>query len=117
VQEIIAMPREGLGDIEQFVLVALVRLGGESYGVPILEEIAGRTGRAVSRPAVYIALRRLQAKGLLTSRLGEATAERGGRAKRYFRITRAGARHLQQWRHAAERMWADVEPLVRKAAR
>ncbi len=52
------MPREGMGEIEHFVLVALLRLGGESYGVPILEEIAARTERAVSRPAVYIALRR-----------------------------------------------------------
>jgi DNA-binding PadR family transcriptional regulator len=110
------MPREGLGDIEHFVLVALLRLGGESYGVPIMEEIAGRTGRDVSRPAVYIALRRLEAKGLLESRLGEATPERGGRAKRYFHVTRAGARQLEQTRIAFKRMWADVEHLARKAA-
>lgn len=111
------MPRDGLGDIEHFVLVALLRLGGESYGVPILEEIADRTGRAVSRPAVYIALRRLEAKGLLTSRLGEATAERGGRARRHFKITRAGARQLEEARTAFVRMWTDVEHLARKAAK
>jgi DNA-binding PadR family transcriptional regulator len=111
------MPRDGLGDIEHFVLVALLRLGGESYGVPILEEIAERTGRAVSRPAVYIALRRLEAKGLLTSRLGEATAERGGRARRHVQITRAGARQLEEARPAFGRMWADVEHLARKAAK
>jgi DNA-binding PadR family transcriptional regulator len=111
------MPREGLGDIEHFVLVALLRLGGESYGVPILEEIAARTGRGVSRPAVYIALRRLEAKGLLKSRLGEATAERGGRAKRYFRITRAGARQLEEARTAFVNMWADAEHLARKASK
>lgn len=111
------MPREGLGDIEHFVLVALLRLGGESYGVPILEEIAARTGRGVSRPAVYIALRRLEAKGLLKSRLGEATAERGGRAKRYFRITRAGARQLEEARAAFVSMWADAEHLARKASK
>jgi len=111
------MPREGLGDIEHFVLVALLRLGGEAYGVPILEEITARTGRAVARPAVYIALRRLESKGFLRSRLGEATAERGGRARRYFRITRAGARQLEETRVAFSRMWADAEHLARKAAR
>ena len=111
------MPREGLGDIEHFVLVALLRLGGEAYGVPIMEEIAARTGRAVSRPAVYIALRLLESKGLLRSRLGEATAERGGRARRYFRITRAGARQLEDARVAFTRMWAEAEHLARKAAR
>jgi PadR family transcriptional regulator PadR len=111
------MPRDALGDVEHFVLVALLRLGGESYGVPILEEIAARTGRQVSRPAIYIALRRLEAKRFVASRLGEATAERGGRAKRYFRLTRAGARQLDQSRTAFVRMWADVEHLVKKAAR
>jgi DNA-binding PadR family transcriptional regulator len=111
------MPRELLGDVEHFVLVALLHLGGESYGVPILEEIAERTGREVSRPAVYVALRRLEAKGLLSSRIGEATAERGGRAKRYFKLTKAGARQLKQSRDAFVRMWADADPLVRKAAR
>jgi DNA-binding PadR family transcriptional regulator len=111
------MPREGLGDIEHFVLVALLRLGGESYGVPIMEEIAERTDRAVSRPAIYIALRRLEAKKLVASRLGEATAERGGRAKRFFKLTRAGARQLEQTRQAFSRMWADVEHLARKAAK
>lgn len=104
-------------DLEHFVLVALLRLGGESYGVPILDEIAARTGREVSRPAVYIALRRLEAKGWVVSRLGEATAERGGRAKRYFKLTKAGAAELEQARRAFVRMWADVEHLARKAAK
>lgn len=111
------MPREGMGDIEHFVLVALLRLGGESYGVPILEEIAARTERAVSRPAIYIALRRLEAKGFVASRLGESTAERGGRAKRYFKLTKAGATQLEHTRQAFVRMWADVEHLARKASR
>jgi PadR family transcriptional regulator, regulatory protein PadR len=111
------MPRENLGDVEHFVLVALLHLGGESYGVPIMDEIATRTGRAVSRPAVYIAPRRLESKGLLNSRVGEATAERGGRAKRYFKLTKAGARQLKQSREAFVRMWEDAEHLVHKAAR
>ena len=111
------MPRDALGDDEHFVLVALVRLGGESYGVPILDEIASRTGRPVSRPAIYIALRRLEAKRFVASRLGEATPERGGRAKRYFRLTKAGARQLEQSREAFVRMWDNVDHLVRKAAK
>ena len=105
------MRRGSLGDVEHFVLVALLRLG-ESYGVPILDELAERTGREVSRPAVYIALRRLEAKGLLESRLGDATAERGGRAKRYFTLTRAGLRQLQQSREAYRRIWAGAEHLL-----
>ena len=111
------MARDALGDVEHFVLVALLRLGGESYGVPILEEIAARTSRTVSRPSIYIALRRLEAKGLVRSRLGEATAERGGRAKRYFKITRAGARQLEEARVAFTRMWRDVEHLARRSAK
>lgn len=103
------MGREALGDLEHLVLLALVRLGDESYGVPILDEIAARTGRTISRPAVYIALRRLEAKGLLRSRLGDATAERGGRAKRYFRITPAGIRQLQASRAALVSMWQRIE--------
>jgi len=111
------MPREALGDIEHFVLVALLRLGGESYGVPILDEISARTGREVARSAVYIALRRLEEKRLVTSRMGEPTAARGGRPKRFFSLTKAGARQLLAARRAYERMWADVGRLAELAAR
>jgi DNA-binding PadR family transcriptional regulator len=107
-----SMMRGSLGDVEHFVLVALLRLGGESYGVPILGEIADRTGREVSRPAVYVALRRLEEKGFLQSRLGDATAERGGRAKRYFKLTRAGVLQLQQSRDAFRRIWAGADHLL-----
>ncbi len=111
------MARESLGDVEHFVLVALLRQGGESYGVPIMKEIAARTGREVARAAIYIALKRLEAKGFVDSRTGEATAERGGRSKRMFKITKTGTRQLRESRDAFVRMWADVEPLVHKAAR
>lgn len=111
------MTRVALGEVEHFVLVAILRLGGESYGVPILNEITERVGTRVSKPAVYVALRRLEAKGLLRSRLGDATPERGGRAKRLFALTRTGVRQLRESRAAFERMWTDVEPLVHKAAR
>ena len=109
------MSRESLGDVEHLVLLALLRLGEHAYGVPILEEIAARTGRRVSRPAVYIALRRLEAKGLVRSRMGEATPERGGRAKRYFTLTAAGHRQLDVSRTALLSMWANVAHRIRKA--
>ena len=106
------MTREVLGEIEHLVLLGLLRLGGESYGVPIINEIGIRTGRQVSRAGVYIALKRLQAKGLVSSRIGEKTAERGGRARRYFTLTRAGIISLRQCREALVQMWQDYEPLL-----
>ena len=109
------MSRESLGDVEHLVLLALLRLGERSYGVPILEEITARTGRAVSRPAIYIALRRLEGKGLVRSRLGDATPERGGRAKRYFTLTPQGHRQLHASRTALLSMWANVAHRIRKA--
>lgn len=111
------MTRTALGDVEHFVLIALFRLGGESYAVPIMREIRERTGRDVAKAAVYIALRRMEAKGLLRSRMGDATAERGGRAKRLFRMTPAGARQLRDAREAFVQMWADAGHLAIKAPR
>lgn len=111
------MARESLGEVEHLILVALLHLDSESYGVPIMKDIAARTGRDVARPAVYIALKRLEAKRFVTSRVGEPTAERGGRSKRLFRLTKAGARQLRDAREAFVRMWADAEHLVHKAAR
>jgi DNA-binding PadR family transcriptional regulator len=111
------MARESLGDVEHLILVALLHLDQESYGVPIMKEIAARTGREVARPAVYIALKRLETKGLVISHVGDATAERGGRSKRIFRLTKAGARQLRDARDAFVRMWADADQLIHKAAR
>ena len=86
-----------LGDFEQLVLLALVRLGDEAYGVAIHREIVERGGRDVTVAAVYKTLERLEDKGLAASSLGESTAERGGRRKKFFRIQPAGGRAL---RHA-----------------
>jgi DNA-binding PadR family transcriptional regulator len=99
------MAHETLGHLEQLVLLAILRLGNRSYGVPILEEIRTRTGREYLRPSVYIALRRLEAKGLVKSRLGDPTPERGGRAKRFFALTAPGHRQLEQSRADLRRMW------------
>jgi DNA-binding PadR family transcriptional regulator len=86
-----------LGDFEQLVLLALVRLGDRAYGMTIHNEIVARAGRDVTVAAVYKTLERLEDKGFAASSLGEPTAERGGRRKKYFRIQPAGRRAL---RHA-----------------
>lgn len=103
------MPRVFLGEVEQFVLLALLRLGEPQYGVPVLEEIAARTGHRPARAAIYIALQRLEAKGLVRSWLGEPTAERGGRARRYYELRPAGLAALRDARRAQLNMWANVE--------
>jgi DNA-binding PadR family transcriptional regulator len=82
-----------------------------------MDEIRQRTGRDVAKAAVYIALRRLEEKRLLVSRLGEATPERGGRAKRYFKLTRMGTKQLRDAREAFVQMWAGVEDLVARPGR
>jgi DNA-binding PadR family transcriptional regulator len=86
-----------LGDFEQLILLALVRLGEGAYGVAIHKELLTRAGRDVTVAAVYKTLERLEDKGFAASSLGEPTAERGGRRKKFFRIQPAGRRAL---RHA-----------------
>jgi PadR family transcriptional regulator, regulatory protein PadR len=92
-----------LGRFEELVLLALVRLR-ETYGVPIRREIAERTGREVSFGAVYTTLERLERKGYVASRIGDPTPERGGRAKRYFRIEAPGITALNRSQQAVARM-------------
>jgi DNA-binding PadR family transcriptional regulator len=82
--------RDYLGEFEHIVVMALMRLGDRAYGVTVRHEIAARIGRDVSVGAIYATLDRLEAKGYVTSRLGEPTAERGGRSKRFFRVTTKG---------------------------
>ena len=83
-----------LGEFETLVLVALLRLGDEAYGVRVRQEIEKQSSRAVSIGAVYATLGRLETKRYISSRIGEPTAARGGRAKRFFRITKGGSRAL-----------------------
>jgi DNA-binding PadR family transcriptional regulator len=98
-----------LGELEQIVLLAVMRLGDAAYAVPILEEIQSQAGRRVARGALYTALDRLEAKGCLRSKLGEPLAERGGRARRYFTITPAAVRSLKESRLALLRLWRGIE--------
>lgn len=91
------MAPRALGEFEQLILFALVALPAEEcYGVPIRELIERRTGRSFSAGAVYTALDRLAARGLVSSELGEPTAERGGRRKRMYRLETPGARELSR---------------------
>lgn len=104
--------RESLGEFEELVLLAVLRVGDEAYGVPILEEIRRRTGRDVLRPAVYVTLRRLERKGLLGCRTGDATTERGGRARKFYRVERAGLDALRESRAALLSMWDGLETVL-----
>lgn len=106
------MPRAAVGDLEHQVLLAVLRLKGEAYSVSVVLEIEERTGREVAQSAVFIALRRLEAKGLLRSRLQD---ERDGQARvrRYFDLTPSGLEMLREMRRALRSMWhglaADLE--------
>lgn len=102
---------EFLGEFEQLVLLAVLRLRKEAYGVPIRQEIEDCTGRSAAIGAVYATLDRLEEKGLVSSHLGEATAERGGRAKRFFRVTPGGATALRLSQRAVRQMMKGLKAL------
>jgi PadR family transcriptional regulator PadR len=88
--------REYLGQLELMVLLAVMRPSREAYGVLISRDIAEKSGREVALASVYAALERLEKKGLVTSSLGEPTAERGGKARTYFKPTVAGIREARE---------------------
>ena len=88
------------GEFEQVVLLAILRLGDEAYGVSIRAEIMARTGRKITPGALYTTLDRLEEKGCLASRMGEPTAERGGRAKRYYVVTAVGVESVTKAQRA-----------------
>jgi len=104
--------REHLGEFEQIVLLAILRLGEEAYGVPIRQDIERRTGRALTVGALYRTLERLEEKGYVASAFSDPTPERGGRSKRYFRIKPQGLRALRTSREALTAMWEGLERLV-----
>jgi len=84
----------GLGEFEQLLLFAVLRLGERAYGVGIRREIAGQTGKDVSAGAVYTGLDRLQSRGYVSSREAESAPSRGGRKRKYYRLEPQGARAL-----------------------
>jgi PadR family transcriptional regulator PadR len=103
--------REQLGSFELMVILVLIRLGDNAYGVPICEELEKRTGRDVAVGSVYAALERLQDKGFVTSELGEPTAERGGRAKRYFHVTARGLKEVRETQRSLVKLWNGLPEL------
>ena len=101
-----------LKDFELMVLLAVMRLDeDDAYGVPIGSEIEDATGRSVALASVYAALERLEDRGWIASRIGEATALRGGRAKRHFRVTAKGVRRVREAKGALVKMWSDIREL------
>lgn len=100
---------DSLGEFEQIILLALMRLGPAAYGMAVRREIEERTGRRVSIGAVYATLERLENKGYVSSSAGEPTAERGGRAKRFFRIESSGERALRDSQDAIRKMMAGLK--------
>ena len=100
-----------IGDFELMVMLVLLRLGEGAYGVPISREIEQQCGRDVALGSVYATLERLEEKGLVSSALGEPTPERGGRAKRYFSLTKKGLRAVRETRRALIRLWRGLPEL------
>ena len=104
------MARSGsLNQVEQLVLLALARLDDEGYGVTIRREIRDRAGKSVSTTAVYSALERLERQGFVQPWMSEPLPERGGRARKHYHLTPAGAEVLELERAAIERMWEGLE--------
>ena len=95
---------DGLGEFEQLVLLALLRLGDDAYGVTVHAEIERRSGRAVTLGAVYKTLSRLEAKRLVGAYTGHPTPERGGRRKRHYRVQPAGRQALARSMATLRRM-------------
>ena len=100
---------DALGEFEQLVMLAVLRVGDQAYGVPIHEELSSRARRRVSLAAVYKTLERLEAKGYVSSRVGEPTAERGGRRRKYFSVDAAGRAALRESLAVLRRMTAGIE--------
>lgn len=106
------MSRESIGEFEELILLAILRLGDDAYGVPILEEIQGHARRSVLRPAVYVALGRLEEKGLVTSRAGDPSVVRRGRPRKYFDVSAEGLSQLRESRATRLSMWDGLQAIL-----
>ena len=109
--------RSQLGDLEELVLLAVLRLGEKAYGAAIREELKQHADRAASVSTIYVTLMRLEEKGHVRSWMGEPTGERGGKAKRYFQLRPEGVNALESTRTIRERMWDGVATEVEPHAR
>ncbi len=106
-----------LGEFEQLVLLAVLKAGDSAYGTRVLEEVRTAGVRRASRGAVYVTLGRLEEKGLLRARPAEAGGERGGRPRRYLRVTSEGLRALRSSRATLLRLWTGLESVLGEAER
>ena len=102
---------ETLGGFEHQVLLAMLRLGGETYSVPIVRELEGMVGRTAAPAAVYVTLRRLERRHLLTSHMAPPAEGEGGRPRRVFRIESKGIETLRAVREDLTRLWSGIEAL------
>ena len=93
------------------ILLALMRLGDDAYGVPIARELEATVGRPVALASVYATLERLVERGLVESELGEPTPERGGRAKKYFKLTGKGLREVRSAKQSLVKLWKGLPQL------
>jgi PadR family transcriptional regulator PadR len=109
------MSREGLGNFELMVLLTVLRVGEDAYGVPIARVLEETGGHEVFLGSVYAALERLEAKGLVASSLGQPTAERGGRAKKYFKVTAKGLREARETQRTLMKLWRGLPEVQRGA--
>lgn len=109
------MGKETLGELEHMVMLAVMRLGGEAYSVPVTLELEERAGREVAQAAVFIVLRRLESKGLLTSRMDDHAVPETGRVRRYFKVTALGLARLRESRRALLNLWEDVDTVLDEA--
>lgn len=105
-----------LGTFELTVMLVLIRLGENAYGLPIAQEIELKSGHGVSLGSIYATLDRLEAKGLVSSELGEPTPERGGRAKKYFSVTAKGLREVRETQRMLKQLWQGLRQLEGRRA-
>src|SRR3989337_421847 len=104
------MKRTSLGELEEIVLLVTASLQEDAYGVTITQEIEKQTGRSMGFNTVHTTLQRLEEKGFISSKMGGATEERGGRRKRYFKITALGSKALKNSKELREKLWKIVPP-------
>jgi PadR family transcriptional regulator PadR len=111
------MPQTSIGSLELTLMLCVVRLGEDAYGLAIRRDVASRTGRDYSVGAIYTTLDRLQAKGLLTSRATAPTPARGGRSRRLFTVTTAGRRAIRDAQEMTASVWSGIaKPLMPRRA-
>src|SRR5580704_11154521 len=108
--------RAYLGTFELTVMLALIRLSENAYGLPIAQEIELKSGREVSLGSIYSTLERLETKGLVASELGEPTPQRGGRAKKYFSVTAKGLREVRETQRMLKQLWQGLRQLEGRRA-